>query len=233
MDTQIGSSAASNNPGFFRFISIPLRWLILCLICCFSIFSTYSLHHICLLANRVGGDFAPPKRPNVGSLGRAIALRTNFFQVRLPKGDIHHYDLSISPDKCPRRVNRDVVEAMVSTYHRVFGGQRPVFDGRKNLYSSKALPIGRKPVSGYSSRVFVISQYSWRLNLFMIEHDRQELTYTIYNVLFILVALCETYDHEGDDQEDRLVINGCSISYTGRCEIHWLTTDSHAHLATE
>lgn len=97
-------------------------------------------------ANRVGGDFAPPKRPNVGSLGRAIALRTNFFQVRLPKGDIHHYDLSISPDKCPRRVNRDVVEAMVSTYHRVFGGQRPVFDGRKNLYSSKALPIGRKPV---------------------------------------------------------------------------------------
>lgn len=23
MDTQIGSSAASNNPGFFRFISIP------------------------------------------------------------------------------------------------------------------------------------------------------------------------------------------------------------------
>ena len=54
----------------------------------------------------------------------------------------------------------------------------------------------------------------------MIEHDRQELTYTIYNVLFILVALCETYDHEGDDQEDRLVINGCSISHTGRCQIH-------------
>ena len=157
------------------------------------------MHHICLLANRVGGDFAPPKRPNVGSLGRAIALRTNFFQVRLPKGDIHHYDLSISPDKCPRRVNRDVVEAMVSTYHRVFGGQRPVFDGRKNLYSSKALPIGRKPVSGYSSRVFAISQYSWRLHLFMIEHDQQELTYTIYNILFILVALCETY--EVDDRE--------------------------------
>ena len=98
-------------------------------------------------ANRVGGDFAPPKRPNTGTVGKAIALRTNFFQVRLPRGDIHHYDLSISPDKCPRRVNRDVVEAMVSTYHRVFGGQRPVFDGRKNLYSSNALPIGRKPVS--------------------------------------------------------------------------------------
>jgi len=98
-------------------------------------------------ANRAGGDFAPPKRPNFGSMGKTIALRTNFFPVRLPKGDIHHYDLTISPDKCPRRVNRDVVEAMVSTYHKVFGGQRPVFDGRKNLYSSRALPIGRKPVS--------------------------------------------------------------------------------------
>ena len=67
--------------------------------------------------------------------------------MKLPKGDIHHYDLSISPDKCPRRVNRDIVEAMVSTYHEVFGEQRPVFDGRKNLYSSRALPIGKKPVS--------------------------------------------------------------------------------------
>ena len=98
-------------------------------------------------ANTVGRDFSPPKRPNFGSVGRQIALRTNFFRVKLPKGDIHHYDLSISPDKCPRRVNRDIVEAMVSTYHKVFGEQRPVFDGRKNLYSSRALPIGRKPVS--------------------------------------------------------------------------------------
>ncbi|XP_074606189.1 protein argonaute-2-like isoform X1 [Acropora palmata] len=97
-------------------------------------------------ANTVGRDFSPPKRPNFGSVGRQIALRTNFFRVKLPKGDIHHYDLSISPDKCPRRVNRDIVEAMVSTYHKVFGEQRPVFDGRKNLYSSRALPIGRKPV---------------------------------------------------------------------------------------
>ncbi|XP_044178805.1 probable E3 ubiquitin-protein ligase HECTD4 [Acropora millepora] len=48
--------------------------------------------------------FSPPKRPNFGSVGRQIALRTNFFRVKLPKGDIHHYDLSISPDKCPREL---------------------------------------------------------------------------------------------------------------------------------
>ena len=33
----------------------------------------------------------------------------------------------------------------------------------------------------------------------MIEHDQQELTFTIYNILFILVPLCETY--EVADQE--------------------------------
>ena len=51
-------------------------------------------------------DFVSPPRPNVGSEGRTIPLRANHFQVRVPKGIIHHYEVSISPDKCPRRVNR-------------------------------------------------------------------------------------------------------------------------------
>lgn len=109
-------------------------------------------------ANRVGGDFAPPKRPNFGTVGKTIALRTNFFQVRLPRGDIHRYDLSMSPDKCRRLVNRDVVKAMVNTYHKVVEGERPIFDGRKNLYSSKALPIGRKPVSVLRRNLQTFSQ---------------------------------------------------------------------------
>ena len=79
-------------------------------------------------------------------MGRQIALRANFFKVRLPQGVIHHYDISILPDKCPRRVNRDVVEAMVSSYRKIFETQKPVFDGRKNLYSRTPLPIGKKPV---------------------------------------------------------------------------------------
>ena len=51
-------------------------------------------------------DFMSPPRPNIGSEGRTIPLRANHFQVRVPKGIIHHYEVSISPDKCPRRVNR-------------------------------------------------------------------------------------------------------------------------------
>jgi eukaryotic translation initiation factor 2C len=62
----------------------------------------------------------------------------------MPKGFIHHYDISIQPDKCPRRVNREIIETMVTAYsQRIFNGQKPVFDGRKNLYSRDPLPIGR------------------------------------------------------------------------------------------
>ena len=92
-------------------------------------------------------DFAPPKRPDFGKEGREIALRANFFKVKIPKNDIHHYDVSIHPDKCPRRVNREVIEALVENYHKIFGGQKPVFDGRKNLYSRSPLPIGKDKVS--------------------------------------------------------------------------------------
>ncbi|XP_064651862.1 protein argonaute-2-like isoform X2 [Lineus longissimus] len=92
-------------------------------------------------------DFQCPQRPNHGTEGRPILLRANHFQVRMPKGFIHHYDISITPDKCPRRVNREIIETMVQAYsQRIFNGQKPVFDGRKNLYSRDPLPIGREKV---------------------------------------------------------------------------------------
>ena len=27
----------------------------------------------------------------------------------MPRGYIHHYHISITPDKCPRKVNRDII----------------------------------------------------------------------------------------------------------------------------
>ena len=60
--------------------------------------------------------FTHPLRPNNGSIGRSIPLRANYFQVQIPNGDLHHYDVDIKPDKCPRRVNREIVENMVENY---------------------------------------------------------------------------------------------------------------------
>uniref|UniRef100_A0ACB8FE66 Protein argonaute-2 n=1 Tax=Sphaerodactylus townsendi TaxID=933632 RepID=A0ACB8FE66_9SAUR len=65
----------------------------------------------------------------------------------IPKIDIYHYDLDIKPEKCPRRVNREIVEHMVQHFKaQIFGDRKPVFDGRKNLYTAMPLPIGRDKV---------------------------------------------------------------------------------------
>lgn len=48
--------------------------------------------------------FTCPRRPNLGREGRPILLRANHFQISMPRGFVHHYDINIQPDKCPRKV---------------------------------------------------------------------------------------------------------------------------------
>jgi eukaryotic translation initiation factor 2C len=86
--------------------------------------------------------FACPRRPNIGREGRIIGLRANHFQITMPRGFVHHYDINIQPDKCPRKVNREIIETMVHAYSKIFGTLKPVFDGRNNLYTRDPLPIG-------------------------------------------------------------------------------------------
>uniref|UniRef100_A0A8C3BJQ0 Argonaute RISC catalytic component 2 n=1 Tax=Cairina moschata TaxID=8855 RepID=A0A8C3BJQ0_CAIMO len=90
----------------------------------------------------MGDPRAPPGY--FGSSGRTIKLQANFFEMDIPKIDIYHYELDIKPEKCPRRVNREIVEHMVQHFKtQIFGDRKPVFDGRKNLYTAMPLPIGR------------------------------------------------------------------------------------------
>lgn len=90
--------------------------------------------------------FVCPRRPNIGTDGRLITLRANHFQITMPRGFLHHYDITITPDKCPRKINREIIETMVQAYSKIFGTQKPVFDGRKNMYTRDDLPIGRDKV---------------------------------------------------------------------------------------
>merc|ERR1719422_2461541 len=90
--------------------------------------------------------FVCPRRPNIGRDGRPITLRANHFQISMPRGFIHHYAVNIQPDKCPRKVNRDIIETMVHAYSKIFGARKPVFDGRANLYTRDPLPIGQDQV---------------------------------------------------------------------------------------
>ncbi|XP_037579108.1 protein argonaute-2-like [Dermacentor silvarum] len=89
-------------------------------------------------------QFSCPRRPNVGTEGRPILLRANHFQISMPRGFLHHYDVTITPDKCPRKVNREIIETMVQSYSKIFGSQKPVFDGRKNMYTRDDLPLGKE-----------------------------------------------------------------------------------------
>lgn len=52
--------------------------------------------------------FTCPRRPNLGREGRPIGLRANHFQISMPRGFVHHYDVNIQPDKCPRKVSISV-----------------------------------------------------------------------------------------------------------------------------
>ena len=56
---------------------------------------------------------------------------------------MYHYDVEIEPNKCPQRVNHQIVDALFKKYGRErLGGGRPAFDGKKNIYSCKELPVG-------------------------------------------------------------------------------------------
>ncbi|OZC06355.1 hypothetical protein X798_06651 [Onchocerca flexuosa] len=89
-------------------------------------------------------QFQCPRRPNHGIEGRAIVLRANHFAVRIPGGNIQHYSIDVQPDKCPRRVNREIVNTMIRAYQKVFSNVRPVYDGKRNMYTRDPLPIGRE-----------------------------------------------------------------------------------------
>merc|ERR1712147_533150 len=66
----------------------------------------------------------------------------------MPSDEWYHYEIDIKPDKCPRRVNRDIVDEMVRGYkENIFSNSRPVYDGRKNIFTTFSLPIERAGVN--------------------------------------------------------------------------------------
>uniref|UniRef100_A0A4W5LE67 Argonaute RISC catalytic component 3a n=1 Tax=Hucho hucho TaxID=62062 RepID=A0A4W5LE67_9TELE len=75
-------------------------------------------------------------------MGKPIKLLANCFQVDIPKIDVYLYEVDIKPEKCPRRVNREVVDSMVQHFKvTIFGDRRPVYDGKRSLYTANPLPV--------------------------------------------------------------------------------------------
>ncbi|OAQ24024.1 Piwi-domain-containing protein [Linnemannia elongata AG-77] len=86
------------------------------------------------------------ERPDPGgSAGRAIKVNANFFEItQLPNINVHHYDVTITPDVSPA-VNRRIFEHMLVVYgSSELDDSRPVFDGRKNIFSPRVFPFDSK-----------------------------------------------------------------------------------------
>ncbi|CAI2175449.1 1381_t:CDS:10 [Funneliformis geosporum] len=84
-----------------------------------------------------------PRRPGNGRIGRPIRVKTNFFEVlQLPNATVYHYDADISPT-VPASLNRKIFAHFVKVESGgILGGIKPVYDGRKNLYTIKEFPFG-------------------------------------------------------------------------------------------
>ncbi len=83
----------------------------------------------------------PPSRPGYGRIGRSIQLHANHFQVKFPRdSSIYHYDVIIKPEKCPSRINREVIHNLQESNKHALNNCKLAFDGKKNLYTSKPLP---------------------------------------------------------------------------------------------
>jgi eukaryotic translation initiation factor 2C len=84
-----------------------------------------------------------PLRPGFGTVGKAIKLRTNFFPIKVPKGPLFEYEVSISPDpKTMRRVKRRIFQlAETSSDWAKFGLRGNVaHDHSTKLIAAKLLP---------------------------------------------------------------------------------------------
>ncbi|XP_020593569.1 protein argonaute 7 [Phalaenopsis equestris] len=80
---------------------------------------------------------AVARRPDHGgNEGSPISLLANHFLVRFdPRQQIFHYDVDISP-RPSKEIARKIKRKLVMENSDVLAGAMPVFDGRKNLYSS-------------------------------------------------------------------------------------------------
>ncbi|KAK2643502.1 hypothetical protein Ddye_025265 [Dipteronia dyeriana] len=87
----------------------------------------------------------PPGRPGYGTMGRKCVVKANHFLVQVADRDIHHYDVSITPEIASKKVSRDVVSELTRLYSESHLGKRmPAYDGRKSLYTAGPLPFDSK-----------------------------------------------------------------------------------------
>ncbi|KAG1056148.1 hypothetical protein G6F46_003280 [Rhizopus delemar] len=86
------------------------------------------------------------KRPGAGRAGKPVRVRANFFEVtNFGVNNVHHYDVTIDPPSAPPAVYRKVWKSFEDLDGQgILKGIKTVYDGRKNVFSPKPLPLGEE-----------------------------------------------------------------------------------------
>ncbi|KAJ3796816.1 argonaute-like protein [Lentinula aff. detonsa] len=83
------------------------------------------------------------KRTSFGNAGRPLPIFVNAFETTIPQGIIYHYDIIHPADKTlPARLNMDLIRALQTRIAPDVFTPLGVYDGRKNFFSSRKLPLG-------------------------------------------------------------------------------------------
>jgi hypothetical protein len=82
------------------------------------------------------------KRPGVGTASLATRVRASFFQVQsFPQQNIHHYDVTITPDFLQSSIKKVLEGFWRPRWTRLSKVNQASLWGRKNIFSSKTLPF--------------------------------------------------------------------------------------------
>ncbi|PSR75783.1 hypothetical protein PHLCEN_2v8900 [Hermanssonia centrifuga] len=83
-----------------------------------------------------------PTRPDFGTVGQEIKLRTNFFPVKVPKGPLYEYDVNITPAVSVKRVKRRIFQLAEQAVDWANAGMsaRVAHDHASKLIAADKLP---------------------------------------------------------------------------------------------
>ncbi|KAJ4840632.1 hypothetical protein Tsubulata_050165 [Turnera subulata] len=112
-----------------------------------------------------------PTRPGYGIVGTKCVVRANHLLVELIDRDLHHYDVSVTPEVVSRGVNRAILRELMAVNLSDFNGRTPAYDGRKGLYAAGPL--------AFTSKEFVVR---------LINRDERDLKESEFKVAIKLAS---------------------------------------------
>ncbi|KAF9454403.1 argonaute-like protein [Macrolepiota fuliginosa MF-IS2] len=89
------------------------------------------------------------KRPGYGQAGRALTVNVNAYQINIPEETIRHYD-AISPESESVAFNIKVIKHLQTVVDVETFTPLAVYDGRKNMFAARDLPLGPSGSASYS-----------------------------------------------------------------------------------